>query len=455
MLTAWLALGCLAGPLTAQQQQAQITAEALLSAEVDDFGPKYQDVDTAIEQLRGGRLAEARETLLAARRKNPNLPPANLMLAQILFRLQQVQQGQLALEEAVKEDPADPGTYLYLGEIALQSRRFAEARMDYEKALELAQKYSANEKRKNRAIVGAYTGLGTLAEINEDWQTARQHLDKVRQMDPQNTLALTRLGRVMFKLAGNLDEEREVFAVFKQVHSADPNTTAYPDVNMALLYEQAGKTANAKKLMERAIQSDAQNPRTLLAVAKWSLDRNELQLADQALQAALQLDPNSAEAQIYLGLLARYQNDLAKAEEALKTAHFLAPANLAAITQLAQVLVESADEKKHNLALNYARLGTQLYPDLKEATGREAAVTVAWVLSRMKQDTSAARAIEQVLRAGDGRISADSGYHAAQILYNQGMSEAARQLLEQSLQADPAFPNRAAAEQLLARIRNR
>jgi hypothetical protein len=73
----------------------------------------------------------------------------------------------------------------------------------------------------------------------------------------------------------------------------------------------------------------------------------------------------------------------------------------------------------------------------------------------MKQDAAATRAIEQVLKSGDGRMSSDSAYHAAQILYNQGMTETARQLLETSLQSDPVFTNRGAAEQLLAKIRNR
>jgi hypothetical protein len=53
------------------------------------------------------------------------------------------------------------------------------------------------------------------------------------------------------------------------------------------------------------------------------------------------------------------------------------------------------------------------------------------------------------------RITADSGYHAAQILYNSGLTEAAQKLLDQTLQGSQAFPNRAAAEQLMARIRNR
>jgi tetratricopeptide (TPR) repeat protein len=439
----------------AQQQASAVTGKALLEAVVDDYGPKYQDVDAAIEQLRSGRLADARASLATARRKNPNLPPANLMLAQLLFRLQQGAPGQMALEESVKEDPADPGSYVYLGEVALQSRRWTEAKLLYERALELAPKYSANDKRKDRLIAAAYNGLSSLAEIQEDWPTARQHLEKVRQLDPTNALAMTRLGRVMFKMANSREDEAAVYAVFKQLHADDPTTTAYPDVNMALLYQQAGKVANAKQLMERAAERDSQNVRTMLAAAKWALDHGEIEMADKATQAALKLEPNSIDAYIFDATIARNRNDLAAAEDALKTAHVISPTNLTAITHLAQVLAESPDERKQNQALTYARLSTQLYPDLKEPAGREAAVTLAWVLSRMKQDASAMRAIEQVLKSGDGQISSDSAYHAAQILYNQGMTERARQLLESSLEADPVFTNRAVAEQLLTKIRNR
>ena len=122
---------------------------------------------------------------------------------------------------------------------------------------------------------------------------------------------------------------------------------------------------------------------------------------------------------------------------------------------VALVLVDQSDEAKRELALNYARLNTQLYADMNEASGREAAVTLAWVLSRLGQGPAATRAVQQALNVGNGRISADSGYHAAQILYDGGMTEAAEKLLDQTLQSESVFPNRSAAEQLLGRIKNR
>jgi tetratricopeptide (TPR) repeat protein len=194
----------------------------------------------------------------------------------------------------------------------------------------------------------------------------------------------------------------------------------------------------------------------MLAVARWALDHNKIEMADAAVKKAIALDADLVEVRLFEGLVARYKNDLAAAQQALQLAHLASPTNLSAITQLAEVLAESADEQQQQQALAYAQLATQLYPDLKATTGREAAVTLAWVLSRMKQDAAARRAIEQVLsNAGDFRISADSGYHAAQILYNSGMTEAAQKLLEQTLQNDASFRNRPAAEQLMAKIRNR
>lgn len=437
-------------PVAAQQ----ITGEVLLEEIVEDYGPKYADVETAIEYLRGGKVAEAREALATARRKNPDLPPANLMLAQILFRLKQVQPAQTALEEAVKEDPKDPGAYIYLGEVALQSRRWTEAGMLYDKGLQLANQYSANPKRKNRLIVSAYSGQVSMAELQEDWAKARQILDTLLKVDPNNSLALTRMGRVMFKMSSSGDDVKKVLEIFKKLHANDENT-AHPYVNMGLLFQQSNDRDRAKRMMEEAAKGDGNNARTRLAVAKWALDNNEMAMAKENAEAALRLNPDSLDAKLYLGLVARFNNELPKAEEAFKEAHLQSPTHLGAITQLALVLVEQSDERKRAQALDYARLNTQLYSDLNDASGREAAVTLGWVLSRLGQNAAATRAIQQALSAGNGRISADSAYHAAQILYDSGMTEASQKLLEQTLQSESVFPNRSSAELLLAKIKNR
>lgn len=448
----WLAGGLVLLAFAPGIAQAQITAESLLESVVSDFGPKYQDVEAAVESLRNGKMADAMQSLRTARSKNPNLPPANMLMAQMLFRLKQAPSAQLALEEAVKEDPADPGAYVYMGELALQGRRWTEARMLFDKSLELSESYSTNPLRKNQLMVSSYSGLASMSEMTEDWPTARTLLNKLLEIDPGNSLASTRLGRVMFKQASDKESEKEVYKLFQTLHSKDEQNTAHPDVNMALLYEQAGKRNNAKVMMERAAKNDAKNPRTLLAVSKWALDTGNLELAKSNAEAAMALEPDSLEARLYLGLVARFGSDLTTAEKSFQEAHLLSPTHLGANTQLALVLVEQPDEKKRALALAYAQLNQQLYTDLQEASGREAAVTLSWVLSRLGQNATAARNVQQVLQAG--AISADSAYHAAQILYDSGLTEVAQKLLEPTLKQDAVFPTRKAAEELMGKIQN-
>ena len=445
-------VGLMLSASTAQAQQTQaLTAQTLLEPFVEAYGPQYSDVETAINQMRQGNAAAARESLRTAAQKNSDLPPADIMLAQLFFRSNQTAAGAAALQEAARNNPDDPAAYVYLGEIAFQGRRFADAELLYEKGRELAERYTKNNKRKNRLLVNLHGGIASLAEVEEDWELARQELDALRRLDNQNALAMTRLGRVLFKMSKDRQGETEAYSIFKELHASNPDSTASADVNMALLYEQAGKRGNAQKMMERAVETDGNSTATRLAVAKWALDANQLPMAKENADAALKLSPESLEAKLYAGLVARFGNDLPTAEKMFKLAHLQSPNNLAANTQLALVLIDQADDRKRSEALQYAQLNARLNNDVTKPSGREAAVTLAWVLSRLGQNTNAVRTVQQAISAGT--LSADSAYHAAQILYDTGQTSAASTILERTLATDSVFPNRTAAEQLMAKIR--
>jgi tetratricopeptide (TPR) repeat protein len=292
-----------------------------------------------------------------------------------------------------------------------------------------------------------------LAERNGDLAESKRYLEELLKIEPENTLGLMRKGRVIFKMASGVSEENDAYQVFQQVYRTSPENTAFPDVNMGLLYEQAGKPDNANKMMERAIQKDGDNIRTRLSIAKWGLDTNRLNVAKENAEAALKLDPTSLEAKLYAGLVARFNNDLGTAEQMFRDAHQQSPTNLAALTQLCLALVDQPDEAKKQKAMEYAKMNVQMHADLNQVAGREAAVTYAWVLSRLGRSADAMNAIQQILPAVT-TLSADSAYHAAKILYDSGQNEAARKILELKLAGDAVFPNRNDAEQLLSRIRS-
>ena len=435
---------------SASAQTQQLTAELLLDPIVDNYGPKYSDVQSALDSLRAGNVDEARKSLDTAYSKNPDLPPPNVLLAQIMFQARKPDAGSQALNEATRTHPKDPGAFIYLGDLALQKRELGVAQSMWSKGIDLCSSYNANKKRRARLLSKGYGGLALLKESAKEWDAAADLLGKVLQSDPDNPAALTRLGRVQFMGAKNETQERVAYETFKKAHDSAPETTARPEVNMGMLYGQKGSDARAEYFMDLAVKRDGSNIKTLLSVTKWAMDAGKLEKASANVAAASKIEPNSLEVLVYKGLIDRFNGKFAAAEQAFRAAHFRSPKHLGAMTQLALALASQEDEEKKKLGLAFADLCVRVYTDLKQSSGRESAVVLAWCLSRVGQSAPAAQAVARVLNQGS--ISADSAYYAAQIIYDAGQSNAAQKVLESALKNDRAFPNRSKAEELMNRI---
>ena len=433
---------------TAQTQQ--LTAEILLESIVDKYGPQYQGVQDALDGLRAGKVDEARKALDAAYSKNSDLPPPNVLLAQIMFQAGKPDAGSQALNEATRTHPKDPGAFIYLGDLALQKRELGVAESMWGKGIELCSSYSANNKRRARLLSRGYGGLALLKESAKEWDAAAGLLQKVLQNDGDNPAALTRLGRVQFMGAKNEDQEKAAYETFKKAYDSAPETTARPEVNMGMLYGQKGSAKRAEYFMDLAIKRDGKNIKTLLSVTKWAMDAGKLDKAAANVSAASKIEPNSLEVLVYKGLIDRFKGNFAAAEQSFRAAHYRSPKHLGAMTQLALSLTAQEDEEKKKLGLAFADLCVRVYPDLKKSSGRESAVVLAWCLSRVGQSGPAAQAVARVLNQGS--ISADSAYYAAQIIFDAGQTNAAQKVLESALKNERAFPNRSKAEQLMNRI---
>ena len=428
------------------------TAKDLLENVVESWGPQYDDVEKALENLRSGNVEEGRRLLDVAYQKNPDLPPPNIMLAQIMFRARKAQEGRVALEQAAEKTPNDPAAFIYLGELNLQTSKLTEAASMFRTGIDKCKNYKANNKRKSRLLANAYGGLALIEENKQNWPEAKKYLDELLKHDAENILALTRKGRVMFKMAKNRDDETAAYRVFQDLYKLDPEKTARPEINMAILYDQDGRSSNAENLMKKAVERDGNNVRTRLSVAKWAMDSGNLQLAKENTEAAAKLDPSLLEVTLYRGLVARFEGNFAAAEQAFKDAHYQSPKHLGALTQLAISLLEQDDRKKQELGLQFADLARRVYPDLKKAAGRETGIVFAWALHKLGQANSAASSVAQVYK--NGKVSPDNAFFAAQIIFDNGGAKMASEILQDALKNEKAFPNRDKAQQLLQQASN-
>jgi tetratricopeptide (TPR) repeat protein len=428
--------------VTSEDVSAQITVEQLLSNSIEQIGPKHADVSNAIEAFSKGDFLKSRELLDSAVTKDPMLPPPGVMLAQMLYIAKQPALAQAELERTVKEHADDPEAYLFLGEIAFQNRRFTDAELAFSRATQLVGKYTANPFRKNTMLKRAYSGLAGVAEVREDWDRAGKFLSPILKANPADANNTVRMARSLFKQ----DKAKEAYQLLIQQWKED-KTVRRPEIVMGLMYQEAGDKTNAASLMKSAAAKDTDGIDTQLSVARWAMEAGDLELAQACSSRALSISPDSVDAKLVSGLVARYQKDYAKAREALEAAHLQSPSNLAAILQLAVVLVEEPGSEK--TALEYAQMAQRVYSDLGDSAGREAAVTLAWVLYRTGRQNEALRLLQQALTGGS--VSAESSFFAARILY-QNNREVAKKLLESALKNERVFPARGDAEKLLASL---
>ena len=432
-------IGAWAWPALGQSGAVNISAEKLLESAVADYdAAKYGDVAEAVKLVKQNDFSGAREALVAAKKKHPELAPAGVMMAQVLFTLSQVPAARAELEKVVVETPADPEPYLIFAELALAEGQITDADLLLTRGLALAEKLLVNERRQKHLQSVGHAGLAKVAEVRGNFADAEKHLVAWTELDPAKADAQASLGRVLFRLGKYKESAKALSAAAK----ADKNQPA-PQVAMALLYEAAGEHDKAAKLMDDVLKLDGKNPRVLATVAQWELQTSQLDKAKTHADAAIKADPKLLAAKLVRALVARFQNDPATARKQLDDAVRQAPFDFQATNLLAQVLIDSDEESDQQLALKHAQSNMSAYRN-----SAEAAATLGWVCERLGRTADADRFLQAALSSG--QLTSESAFFVATMLHRNGRVDDARKLLEQSL--GKPFLYSAEAQELLAKL---
>ena len=279
-----------------------------------------------------------------------------------------------------------------------------------------------------------------------DWESAETKSRQILQHWPKLQLAQQILARSLF-FQQEFQEAYQVLQTSWQDHPASPRA----EIQMAWMYEelatqgQKEKHASARRAMLQAAQQGADDYLNRLLVAQWGLQTFEIDIADTNARAALQLEPESVEAQTLMGFVARHQRDFAAAEKAFEIVLKSVPDNTLAISQLALCLAGQDAREKRERAKQVA---AELYQPnvLSTISARDAAITFAWTQFRLGEVDDATQLVKQVIRSG--AVSDESAYFAAEILTAAGEKDVARETLRAAIANRRCFPTHKQAQAL-------
>ncbi len=399
-----------------------------------------KDLEPAAAKARDGKIDEVLALIKEQAAKHPEWPPSRLILARLLFGINQAVPGRQALEQAVVELPDNPEVYLNLGGIALGDGRFSDARLNFDHVLSLLNSGRANAEKTKLLRREVFAGLASVAEGRADWKTTQEQLNAWLKLDPKNGRVRQRLGRALFQLG----KKEDAFATLTQATKDEP-TLEPAAISMALLNSQKGDFTKAEEWFDYARKHDPKNPRVWLAHGAWLVERGQTARARAEVDEALKLDPSSHEAKKIRALVSWHSRELAAAEAALEPLHRDAPADSFVANLLALALIEQDDAAKQSRGLQLADINVLQFP-----RSPEVAATLGWGLYRAGRLDQAEKKLHAAVTGG--RTTADIAYFLARLMADKGQNDAARRILQEATSTKGAFAHREDANALLKKL---
>lgn len=405
--------------------------------QADPTDSKYPDVQEALRKFQRQDFDGALESLTAAAEKHPELSPPRLILAQMFFGTRQNALVGLArglVEQVARELPDDPEAYITIGELARRENRFVESRLAFREARQKLDSFDGHPDRIKNLRIRLHADASVLAQGLGDWEEARTELQGWLALAPDSPQAHFRMGVVQF----HLEQYDEAYESFKVAHQ-DMDQLPPPPVMMGLLYQRNGDHEKATEWMNRALEEAPEDPATLLGAAQWMLQTKQIDEAKPHAEKAAQLAPDSIDAKLLCGVIARHLGDTDAAERYFEAAHLQSPGNFAASNNLALTLVDQGGAAKLRRALELAEVNARQF-----SNNPMTATTLAWVYYHLKRNMEAGSLLQAV--ANTGQLGPDGQYYMARVLERRGDMDGARRYLRAAVNSPIVFVNRAEAE---------
>jgi Tfp pilus assembly protein PilF len=405
-----------------------ITTQMLIGDAVNaESLAKYTDVDEAIKRFLNRDVLAARTFLDTAKKKDPTLPPVDLLMAKLYFLAGNAVAGRATLEKTANDNPEDPEPFLMLADQAMQQGRTIEADALYDKALALTSKFNGAPKRKRNFEIRSRAGRAQVAKRRKNWDVAGNDFKTLLSLDPDNAMAHYFLGQILFMQQQDQEGYKE-FVTAKQKEKNLPD----PYVATALMYDELKNKDKAQQAFDRALASSKTDVNTIVPYVRWLIKQGgsaNLAKAETVLTDARKANPGDLNLLILSGVTARMNKKTKPAEDYFVEALGIAPANGDVINQLALLLIEQPAKEKRERARQFAAMSAQL-----NNQSADAQITFAWVLYQLGLVADADQALRSGLQLGNP--SPDSSYLVARILVDQNKPEPAKQILKAALDAD-------------------
>ncbi len=333
-----------------------------------------QNLNLGMAYAKTLQLSEAASVLRAGLDAAPNSMPLANELALVLMLLGKSEEADTVLSAALAKHPGDLNAQILYLRVLITSKSERAPELGHKLLLMAPRNWEvlylnaqleirAEELREARAhleqSVALNSGyfqsqeaLGNVLSELKDFSAARERLEKAIELGDTEPAVQYELARVLQSL-GLADQAQERLRIYQVARKAEADRTlAVGKIEAGDKAMASGDAAQAVSLYQDAVANDPNEALPTYKLAKALEKANDLAGESAALQRAIELDPNLAEAQNQMGYLETKSGEDAKAESYFRAAVHASPSYLQAWINLAATLAGESkwEEAKQALA---------------------------------------------------------------------------------------------------------
>ena len=287
--------------------------------------------------LLAGRFEDAQGVAKRMLGRNANNVEAQILLANSLAGMKDLDGAVEAFETAVTMDPKRSATYSELGSVRLIGGQKDAAEAAFRKAIEI----DANSANAHLSLANFFWATGNLPE-------AERGMRRALRIEPNNLVGNRAMS--MYYMLINTPEAAESHLTI--VAGVSPNIDA--KYFLAEYYLRLGRTDAARAVLTPLLAAKASFGGASVRLARVEVVAKKNAEAHRVLEAVLAREPKNAEALITLGKLHLSENNTINALTTLKTAVQANPRSIEAHLALAQTLVLRGSVAEGTTAFNDA-----------------------------------------------------------------------------------------------------
>ncbi|MFN7291031.1 MAG: tetratricopeptide repeat protein [Pirellula sp.] len=365
------------------------------------------------------------------------LPAEEVFWSRLLLDDGRIEEAIAMLESYQQTSPNDPEVYMTFGFVAMKSRRWTDAQLQFERAETLIAQGQLQKERCNDVVPGLIQLQAEVALQKQQWESAEKFFVQLKELLPDDPLPPYRIGLTQV-LSGRLEEG---IATMKSARSSSHELPC-PHLTVAdtLIQSRPWFTnPDEAKIIEcqfrEAILGSREEIEPWREYLKWLLMMDRSSDALTYLEKVPETVRTSRDMSFIRAVSHRCIEQYEEAESILVELLKSNPGDVEVSDQLILVLLNSTDSEKKNRAKAMAEENLTKFPNIENVIA-----TAGWASLCFDEIQAADQRLSMLFSRGV--LSPQSAYFVGKLLERLDRKEEANSVFKSAIEKTGIFPER-------------